>query len=275
MPKIKHGVRTAAAVGYQRKWEDHNFGPDIRVVELVDYVGDCQGSFEDCGPNAFGVYYCAAESFYRAFANATFESPCIVDIGEYPAEEYDENGEAITDKRISMAAAFRGSNIQILPHGCSRYMIDNLNDCFSGCTELRHWTPSEMVEAGLAMVRDPDAPRIIRSNGVAESAFLFNLAPKTMARMFAGCVKYDGHAINAISWRNLKDEWSAEDFAKGCRFAPTYLHGIIGSLHWEAIRKKRVRPLRNVHLGHGHLVGEAAVQVRQLADVGIHVVLEP
>ena len=49
---------------------------------------------------------------HRAFANATFGGPCIVEIGEYPADALNDSGEAIitdTTTRINMAAAFKNS----------------------------------------------------------------------------------------------------------------------------------------------------------------------
>lgn len=270
-------IRSQSKIGYDRRYEDKVFAPNTRCIELVDYVG--QGGeigpngevIDDGGPGNFlGVYYCRSESFYRTFAKATFGGPCIVEIGEWPAEAYDENGEAITDKRINMSSAFRDSDLQILPHGCSRYLIDNCNSMFQNCRQLRNWTPREMVKAGLAGVTDPAAPRILRSNGLAEAAFLFNLAPQTMKRMFANCTSYSGKAINAIRWRNLKDETSAMDFAVGCKFAPHYLDAIIASLHWEFFVQQRVRtPLYQVNLGSGRVYGKAAAQARQLIEAGI------
>jgi hypothetical protein len=258
-------IRSESKVGYDRRYEDKVFTPGTRCIELVDYIGtgDEPGNF-------FGVYYCRAESFYRTFAQATFGGPCIVEIGEWPAEDYDNNGEAITDKRINMSSAFRDSDLQILPHGCSRYLIDNCNSMFQNCRQLRSWSPQEMVAAGLAGVTDPAAPRILRSNGLAEAAFLFNLAPETMKRMFANCSLYSGKALNIISWRNLKDESAAMDFAIGCRFAPHYLDGIIANLHREFFVKKRVRtPLYRVNLGAGRVYGNHATMARQLIEAGI------
>jgi hypothetical protein len=165
-------IKTASSTGYQRKWEDYTFPADTRCIELVDYVGDGQGDWNAYPGNAWGVHYTRAESFYRAFANATFGGPCIVDIGELPADRYSSDGEPLTDTRISMAAAFTGSDLQILPHGCSRGLIDNCNDTFRDCVRLRAWSPSEMVAAGIAGVTDPAAPRILRSNGIARHAFL-------------------------------------------------------------------------------------------------------
>ena len=141
---------------------------------------------------------------------------------------------------------------------------------FEGCRFLRNWTPGEMVEAGLAGVRDPAAPRILRSNGIAESAFLLHLAPKTMKRMFAGCEKYSGRNINSISWANLKDERAAMDFAIGCKFAPHYLDGIIAWLHRQMFVHGVVRtPLLSVNLGSGTVSGNTAAMARQLIDAGI------
>jgi hypothetical protein len=263
--------------GYDRRYEDKSFPDGTRCIELVDYIGqggeiDENGEMvDDGGPgNYLGVYYCAAESMYRIFANARFNGPCIVDIGEYPAEAYDESGEAITDTRINMAAAFRFSDLEILPHGCSRYLIDNMNNMFEGCDKLRTWTPQEMEAAGLANVTDPRAPRILRSNGIAESAFLYNLAPETIRYAFAGCSSYSGRAINAISWSRLKSEKSAEGFAEGCRFSPHFLDAIISWLHREAIVLKRVRtPLLNVDFGAGRVTGEVAKQASELIEYGI------
>jgi hypothetical protein len=265
-------IRSQSRTGYDRRYEDKVFAPDTRCIEMVDYVGTGDKPFgEDEGPaNYFGVYYCRSESFYRTFANATFGGPCIVDIGEFPAEAYDESGEAITDTRINMAAAFRHSDLEILPHGCSRYLIDNMNNMFEGCRKLRNWTPQEMEASGLANVRDPAAPRILKSNGIAESAFLYNLAPETMRYAFAGCLSYSGKALNAISWARLKSEKAAEGFAEGCRFEPYRLDAIISWIHREALVLKRVRtPLLNVDLGAGRVTGEVAKQARELIEFGI------
>jgi hypothetical protein len=266
MPVLGDGyIRAYSKTGYDRRYEDRVFDAGTRCIEMVDYVGtgDKPGDY-------FGVYYCRSESFYRAFANANFNGPCIVEIGEFPAEQYDDNGEPITDQRINMAAAFRNTDIEILPHGCSRGLIDNTNSMFEGCRKLRNWTPQEMVAAGLAGVTDPAAPRIIRSNGLAESAFLYNLAPETMKRMFAHCTAYSGKAVSAIKWKNLRDESSAMDFATGCKFAPHFLDAIIASLHWEFFTHKRVRtPLRSVNLGSGVVTGNTAAMARQLIEAGI------
>lgn len=263
--------------GYDRRYEDKVFGGGTRCIELVDYIGqggeidEAGEMIDDGGPgNYLGVYYTASESFYRCFANATFGGPCIVEIGEYPAEEYDEDGEAITETRINMAACFRFSDLEILPHGCSRYLIDNTNNMFEGCSKLRSWSPQEMVAAGLAGVQDPRAPRILRSNGIAASAFLYNLSPQTMRRMFAGCTSYDGLAINSIDWNRLKNETSAEGFAEGCRFAPHFLNAIIDRLHWQFFVRKNVRtPLLNVNLGEGRVTGDVARRANELIDAGI------
>lgn len=272
-------IKGESRVGYDRRWEDKVFPNDTKCIELVDYVGS--GELNDNGEVVgnggpgqwYGAYYCNAVSFYRAFANATFGGPCIIEIGEYPADAIDDRGEAIiTDAttRINMAAAFRNSDIQILPHGCSRYLIDNLNSTFEGCKELRSWTPQEMVAAGLAMVKDPNAPRILRSNGIAKTGFLFNLAPKTMKRMFALCTNYDGNSINAISWSKLAKEDSASGFASGCRFAPNFLNAIIANIHYEFFVKKTVRtPLINVDLGAGYVSGATAQQAKELIAAGV------
>jgi len=268
MPVLGDGyIRAESKVGYDRRYEDKVFPSGTRCIEMVDYVGtgDKPGDY-------WGVYYCRAVSFYRCFANATFGGPCIVEIGEFPATEYTDDGEPVSDQRINMAAAFRNSDIQILPHGCSRGLIDNCNSMFEGCDRLRNWTPQEMVEAGLAGVKDPAAPRIIKSNGLAESAFLLNLAPERMKRMFAGCSSYGGKNINSISWANLLDEYSAMDFAAGCRFETHYLNGLVASLHREAIVLGRVRtPLLRVNLGAGNLTGETAAMARELVDFGIEI----
>jgi len=275
-------ITSQSRTGYDRRWEDKVFPAGTKCVELVDYVGtgelDDNGDvIGDGGPgNWYGANYCNSVSFYRAFANATLGGPCLIEIGEYPADALDSRGEAIiTDStvRINMAAAFKNSDLQILPHGCSRYLIDNLNGTFDGCRELKHWTPQEMVSAGLAMSKDPNAPRILRSNGLAEAGFLFNLAPKTMKRMFAFCVKYDGHAINAISWSRLKAEDSASGFATGCRFDSHFLNAIIANIHREFFVNKTVRtPLINVDLGAGYVTGEAAQQAKELIAAGIQLV---
>ena len=99
-------ITAESRTGYDRRYEDKVFAADTRCIEMVDFVGT---------GDQHGVYFCRAESFYRCFANATFNGPCIVEIGEFPADEYDERGEAITDTRINMAAAFRNSDLQILP----------------------------------------------------------------------------------------------------------------------------------------------------------------
>ena len=266
MPTLGEGyIRAYSKTGYDRRYEDKIFPAGTRCIEMVDYVGtgDQPGDY-------FGVYYCRSESFYRTFAEATFDGPCIVEIGEFPAEQYDDQGEPITDQRINMAAAFRYSDIQILPHGCSRGLIDNTNSMFEGCRFLRNWTPQEMVEAGLAGVRDPAAPRILRSNGIAESAFLLNLAPQTMRRMFAGCEKYSGRNIDSISWANRKYEKAAADFAIGCQFAPHYLDAIIAWLHRQLFVLGTLRtPLLAVNLGSGTVSGNTAAMARQLIDAGI------
>jgi len=141
---------------------------------------------------------------------------------------------------------------------------------FEGCRFLRNWSPQEMVAAGLAGVKDPTAPRIFRSNGLAESAFLLHLAPRTMKRMFAGCEKYSGRNINSISWANLQDEKAAVDFAIGCRFEPHYLNGTIEWLHRETFVHGRVRtPLLSVNLGSGVVTGNTAAMARQLIEAGI------
>lgn len=271
-------IWSQSKVGYDRRYEDKDFSAfGTRCIELVDYVGqggeiDENGEMiDDGGPgNYLGVMYCAAESFYRAFANAKFGGPCIVEIGEYPAEEYDESGEAITDTRINMASCFRGSDLEILPHGCSRYLIDNTNDMFRDCVKLRDWAPQEMVEVGLAGVTDPMAPRILRGNGIAARAFLYNLAPETMKRMFSGCVSYNGAAVSVIDWSRLKDENSAVDFAAGCRFDQVYLNGIIDKLHWDFFMLKKIRtPLLKVNLGGGVVTGEVAKRAKELITAGI------
>lgn len=254
-------ITAESRTGYDRRYEDKVFAPDTRCIEMVDFVGT---------GDQHGVYFCRAESFYRCFANATFNGPCIVEIGEFPAEEYDERGEAITDTRINMAAAFRNSDLQILPHGCSRYLIDKTNNMFDGCRSLRSWSPAEMIDAGLAGVDDPQAPRIIKSTGIAQHAFLFNLAPTSMRRMFAGCTAYDGTAVNVISWSRLQGERAAEGFAAGCRFAPRFLNGIIASLHREFFVLRTVTtPLVNVDLGAGRVTGQTAQQAADLIDAGI------
>jgi len=266
MPTLGEGyIRAYSKTGYDRRYEDKDFDSGTRCIEMVDYIGtgDQPGDY-------FGVYYCRSESFYRCFANASFGGPCIVDIGEFPATQYDEQGEPITDQTINMAAAFRNSDIEILPHGCSRGLIDNTNSMFEGCRFLRNWTPHEMVDAGLAGVKDPAAPRILRSNGIAESAFLLNLAPKKMRRMFAGCEKYSGRNINSISWANLQDEKAASDFAIGCKFEPYYLDGVIAWLHRQFFVHGVVRtPLLSVNLGSGTVTGSTAAMARQLIDAGI------
>lgn len=265
-------------IGYDRRYEDKIFPIGTKCIELVDYIGT--GVLNDKGEvigdepgNSYLVYYCRAESFYRAFANATFGGPCIISIGEYPSEIYDEDGEAVitsNTKRINMAAAFKGSDLEILPHGCSRYLIDNLNSTFEDCKKLRSWTPQEMVDAGLAGVKDDDAPRIIRSNGIARGAFMFNLAPLTMKRMFAGCTSYDGYGINIIDLSKLKDENAASGFASGCRFAPHYLNAFIDSLHRSFFVLNKVRtPLRNLDLGEGYVTGETAKRAKELIAAGI------
>jgi hypothetical protein len=266
MPTLGEGyIRAYSKTGYDRRYEDKVFSSGTRCIEMVDYVGtgDQPGDY-------FGVYYCRSESFYRSFAQATFNGPCIVEIGEFPADQYDDQGEPITDQRINMAAAFRNSDIEILPHGCSRGLIDNTNSMFEGCRFLRNWTPQEMVNAGLAGVKDPAAPRILRSNGIAESAFLLNLAPQTMRRMFAGCEQYSGRNINSISWANLKDDKAAADFASGCQFAPHYLDAIIAWLHRQLFVLGTLRtPLLAVNLGRGTVSGNTAAMARQLIDAGI------
>ncbi len=266
MPKLEDGyIRAYSKTGYDRRYEDKVFETGTRCIEMVDYVGsgDQPGDY-------FGVYYCRSESFYRCFANARFGDPCIVDIGEFPASKYTTDGEPITDQTINMAAAFRNSDIQILPHGCSRGLIDNTNNMFEGCRFLRNWSPQEMVAAGLAGVKDPSAPRILRTNGIAESAFLLNLAPTTMKRMFAGCERYAGRNINSISWANLQHEWAATDFANGCRFKPHYLDGLIAWLHRQHFDLGTLRsPLLRVDLGSGTVTGNTAAMARQLIDAGI------
>ena len=263
-------VRTASAIGYQRKWEDHRFPEGTRCIELVDYIGDGMGGWNDFPGNAYGVAYTRAESFYRAFANATFGGPCIVDIGEYPADRYSGDGEPLTDTRISMAAAFAGSDLEILPHGCSRGLIDNANDMFRNCSSLKAWSPQDMVAVGLAGEVDPAAPRILRSNGIAAQAFLRNLRPRTMKRMFEGCEQYDGTAINAIDWRGLDNDKAAMDFAAGCRFAPHYLDAIIASIYRR--RAAIYRPLMYVDLGAGRVTGETARMARELIYSGIELI---
>ena len=272
-------ITSQSRTGYDRRWEDKVFPSGTKCIELVDYVG--KGEVDDNGDvvgnggpgNWYGAYYCEAVSFYRAFANATFGGPCIVEIGEYPADALNDAGEAIitdTTTRINMAAAFKNSDLQVLPHGCSRYLIDNLNGTFDGCRQLKHFTPQQLVAENLAMVKDPNAPRILRSNGMAESAFLFNLAPKTMKRMFAWCEQYDGHAINAISWSKLAKEDSASGFATGCRFDSHFLNAIIARIHWQFFVEKTVRtPLVNVDLGAGYVTGDTAKQAKELIAAGI------
>jgi len=266
MPTLGEGyIRAYSKTGYDRRYEDKVFPAGTRCIEMVDYVG----TGNEPG-NYFGVYYGRAFSYYRTFAQASFNGPCIVEIGEFPADQYDDQGEPITDQRINMAAAFRNSDIEILPHGCSRGLIDNTNSMFEGCRFLRNWTPQEMVNAGLAGVKDPAAPRILRSNGIAESAFLLNLAPQTMRRMFAGCEQYSGRNINSISWANLKDDKAAADFASGCQFAPHYLDAIIAWLHRQLFVLGTLRnPLLAVNLGRGTVSGNTAAMARQLIDVGI------
>jgi len=266
MPVLGDGyIRAYSKTGYDRRYEDRVFDAGTRCIEMVDYVGtgDQPGDY-------FGVYYCRSESFYRTFAEATFSGPCIVEIGEFPATQYDDQGEPITDQTINMAAAFRNSDLEILPHGCSRGLIDNTNSMFEGCRKLRNWTPQEMVAAGLAGVKDPAAPRIIRSNGIAESAFLLHLAPQTMRRMFAGCEQYNGRNLNSISWANLKDEKAASDFAVGCRFEPHYLDGLIAWMHRQMFVLREMRsPLISVNLGSGVVSGNTAAMARQLIEAGI------
>lgn len=272
-------LKAVSRIGYDRRYEDKIFPSGTKCIELVDYIGT--GVLNEKGEviadepgNSYLVYYCRAESFYRAFANATFGGPCIVEIGEYPAKAYDDRGEAIITKdtkRINMASAFKGSDLEILPHGCSRYLIDNLNSTFEDCKKLRSWTPQEMVDIGLAGVKDEDAPRIMKSNGIARGGFLFNLAPLTMKKMFAGCVSYDGYAVNIIDWSKLKDENAASGFATGCRFAPHYLNAIIDNLHRQFFTLGKIRtPLLNVDLGSGYVVGDTAKRAKELIAAGIH-----
>lgn len=263
--------------GYDRRYEDKVFPSGTRCIEMIDYIGaggprDDNGEMiRDGGPGqSFGVAYCRSESFYRCFARAKFGGPCLIDIGEFPADEYDSAGYAITEKRINMAAAFRDSDLQIAPHGCSRELISNLNNAFENCVQLRHWLPQEMVAHGLAGVRDKTAPRILQSNGMAHTAFWMELAPQTMKRMLANCVSFEGNGLNAISWRNLKGEDSASGIAEGCRFAPYVLDGIIANLYTEVFVHQTVRtPLLNVHLGAGKVTGETARMARRLKDSGI------
>lgn len=266
--------------GYDRRYEDKVFPLGTRCIEMVDYIGaggprDENGEMlRDGGPGqSFGVAYCRSESFYRCFARAKFCGPCLIDIGEFPAEAYDAAGYPITDTRINMAAAFRDSDLQIAPHGCSRELVSNLNSTFENCVQLRHWLPQEMAAQGLAMVTDRTAPRILQSNGMAHTAFWLELAPQTMKRMLANCVSFEGNGLNSISWRNLKADDSASGWAEGCRFAPYVLDGIIATIHHEFFTLKRVRtPLLNVNLGAGRVVGETATMARQLKDAGIDLV---
>ena len=91
--------------------------------------------------------------------------------------------------------------------------------------------------------------------------------------MFAFCVKYDGHAINAISWSRLKAEDSASGFATGCRFDSHFLNAIIANIHREFFVNKTVRtPLINVDLGAGYVTGETAQQAKELIAAGIQLV---
>lgn len=265
--------------GYDRRYEDRVFPADTRCVECIDYIGkggprDENG--EMLGPGLpgdyYGVAYCRAESFYRAFAQCTFGRPCIVDIGEYPAAEYHENGEAVITEStvgINMAACFKLSDIEILPHGLSRHLVFNTNDMFAGCKRLRAWQPAEMVEAGLAGVDDMSAPRILRTNGLAQQAFFYNLQPRTMKRMFQDCHEYSGVGINAISWRKLAKENSASGFAEGCHFEPHFLDAIIANIYREHFHEGGLRTLVDVNLGAGVVSGVAAEQAKALIDAGI------
>lgn len=272
--QTKYGVIGESRIGYDRRWESKSFGPDVKYFGLIDYVGTGLGGWNEYPGNCYGVNYCRAESFYRAFALTKFAVPCLVDCGELPSDDYTDDGDPISDVEINMAACFKGSDIQMLPHGFSRHLIANLNSCFDGCAHLRAWTPSELVDEGLALVRDPDAPQVLRSNGLASVAFLLNLQPKTMRRMFADCVAYNGQAINAISWKGLIKEDAALDFAVGCRFDHAFLKATVARLHWQAIREKSVRSLTGVHLGYGHVDSEMATQIRELGAVGIEVVVD-
>jgi hypothetical protein len=110
----------------------------------------------------------------------------------------------------------------------------------------------------------------LKSNGLAARAFMFNLAPETMRRMFSGCIAYNGAGINAIKWSRLRDENAAMDFAAGCRFDPVYLNGIIDALHWGFFNLSKVRtPLRRVNLGSGVVTGDVARRARELIAAGI------
>lgn len=265
--KIQDGIRAVSVTGFDRRYDGYAFKSDVKCVELYDWEGDVPGPFESVGPRALGVRYSLATSFYATFRGSSFEGPVIFDIGEYAAEKFKPNGDAVTDVRVNMANCFRNSGVQIFPHGGSRELISNTNYCFAGCRSLRSWTPQEMVAAGLAGVQDPNAPRLLRTNGIAGSAFLRNLAPETMRGMFAECESYDGNAINAISWKNLNNERSAEDFAAGCRFAPHFLDGLIASIY--AQREGIHRPLLRVDLGAGRVTGETARMARELIDSDI------
>lgn len=270
-------VNAESRTGYDRRYEDKVFAPGTRCIEMVDYIGvggerdDSGEMISDGGPGqSYGVRYCRAESFYRCFARAKFGGPCIVNIGEYPAEAYDKNGYAITDVRINMAAAFRDSDLQILPRGCSREIIGNVNSMFENCTQLRNWTPTEMVAAGIAGVSDRNAPAILQATGMGRNAFLMELAPRTMKRFMANCRSYDGNALNCVSFANLQAEDSASGFATGCKFAQYALDGIIANIHYEFFTLKRVRtPLLNVDLGEGIVTGDSAKRAMELIRAGV------
>jgi len=285
----KDTVAAHSARNYHRRWEGHHFSnPDVRVLELFDYIGDggeprnvditpylpipAENHWMPHAGNNYEVKYSLATDFVHSFRQARFDSPVIIDMGEMPAP-VDKRGEPIGEPTISHAGMFAESNVQLLPRGGSRGLISNTDGMFAGCSRLRNWTPQELVAAGLAMVHDPEANRRLRGSGLDEAAFLFHLAPLSMRGMFQGCTKYNGHAINAIGWHRLNHVDAMADFATGCTFEPHYLAGIVESMHWSRFRKKTfiIPRLRNVNLGHGHLTGEHAQHARELISSGIEI----
>lgn len=273
-----------SVVGWERRYEDHVFPEGTKYVGLWDHVGTAEGAFDD--PKTWGnMKDCEyirkeASSFYRSFCRAKFQSPCIVQIGEAPYPRR-ENGDVILGPgapEINCASMFFQSDIMLLPHmlDACHLMIANCNNMFSGCARLTYLMPQELRPLGLSDVKDPKAPRLLRSNSSNHPGLFFQLRPKTAVNFMKGCTAYQGNGINMLSLRNIATPDGANGIFEGCEFQKPYLDGLLASIHWEFFHRKLFKgPLHGVNLGRGHLVGQAATHYHELRDAGIEVIVEP
>lgn len=273
----------ASVVGWERRYEDFVFPVGTKYVGLWDHEGTVEGAFDDPATwgNMKGCEYIRKEasSFYRSFFNARFGGFCLVQIGEAPYPRQ-ANGDVILGPdvpEINCANMFCQSDLRLLPWMLSAChpMITNTNRMFDGCGELTYLMPQELRPLGLSDVKDPAAPRLLRSNSSNAPALFFQLRPKTAKYFMRGCSKYQGNGINQFSLRNIATPDGAIGLFEGCQFATPYLEGFISSLHWETVRRGIVKgPLNGINVGRGHLGAAAQRQVDELRERGIEVIVE-